>query len=121
MKSRDTKGSMFNKGQNVSLKEAKKMFGLWDNLYNTNAVKNLDPTTRWDPSKVAEEKKKKVETKQDSDDEDEEDEDGKPKLDADGNPIKKKKKDKEPEPAGKNEILISSVANFGFYHSCCRG
>ena len=49
---------MFNKGQNVSLKEAKKMFGLWDNCYNTNAVKNLDPTTRWDPSKVAEEKKK---------------------------------------------------------------
>ena len=104
MKSRDTKGSMFNKGQNVSLKEAKKMFGLWDNCYNTNAVKNLDPSTRWDPSKVAEEKKKKVETKQDSDDEVEEDDDGKPKLDADGNPIKKKKKDKEPEHTGKMKI-----------------
>merc|ERR1711976_11627 len=38
MKSNQSKSSMFNKGQNVSLKEAKKMFGLWDNCYNTNAV-----------------------------------------------------------------------------------
>ena len=67
-----TKSSMSNKQQNVTLKEAKNMFGLWDNVYNHNAVKNLDPTARWDPTKMAQERKKKVE----KDDESSEEEDG---------------------------------------------
>ena len=64
-----TKSSMNNKQQNVTLKEAKNMFGLWDNVYHQNAVKNLDPTARWDPTKMAQERKKKVEKDDDSSEE----------------------------------------------------
>ena len=49
------------KHQDVTLKEAKKRFGLWDNVYHQNAVKNLDPTSRWNPTKISQEQKKKVE------------------------------------------------------------
>ena len=47
--------------KDVTLKEAKEMFGLWDNVYHQNAVKNLDPSSRWDPTKSSQEQKKKVE------------------------------------------------------------
>ena len=49
------------KQQDVTLKEAKKRFGLWDNVYHQNAVKNLDPSSRWNPTKISQEQKKKVE------------------------------------------------------------
>ena len=49
------------KQQDVTLKEAKKRFGLWDNVYHRNAVKNLDPSSRWNPTKISQEQKKKVE------------------------------------------------------------
>ena len=67
------KSSMNNKQQNVTLREAKKMFGLWDNVYHQNAVKNLDPTARWDPTKMAQERKKKVEKENEESSEEETD------------------------------------------------
>ena len=73
MNTNRTKSSMNNKQQNVTLKEAKKMFGLWDNVYHQNAVKNLDPTSRWDPTKMAQERKKKVEKENASSSEEETD------------------------------------------------
>ena len=57
-----SKSLMNNRQQkDVTLKEAKEMFGLWDNVYHQNAVKNLDPSSRWDPTKSSQEQKKKVE------------------------------------------------------------
>ena len=37
----------------MSLKQAQKLFGLWDNAYHANGLKNLDPARRWDPTKMA--------------------------------------------------------------------
>ena len=50
-----------NKNQ-MSLGQAKKLFGLWDNAYHANGLKNLDPVRRWDPTKMA-----KLVTKKDGD------------------------------------------------------
>ena len=41
-----------NKNQ-MSLGQAKKLFGLWDNAYHANGLKNLDPARRWDPTKMS--------------------------------------------------------------------
>ena len=37
----------------MSLGQAKKLFGLWDNAYHANGLKNLDPARRWDPTKMS--------------------------------------------------------------------
>ena len=108
------KSSMF-KNQNCTLKEAKKLYGLWDNVYNHNAVKNLDPASRWDPSKMAEEKKKKKEVeKESSEEETDEEDDGEPKLDADGNPIGKERKMKSPELELGNKILYNQLESIEY-------
>ena len=53
--------STMNKNQ-MSLKQAQKLFGLWDDAYHANGLKNLDPARRWDPTKMA-----KLVTKKDGD------------------------------------------------------
>ena len=50
----------------ISLKDAPLIFNLWDNVYHQNAVRNLESTGKWDPSKLAKEQlnlKKKKEHK----------------------------------------------------------
>ncbi len=44
------KSALF-EARNISLKDAPSVFGLWDKVYHTNAVKTLDGQTRWDPTK----------------------------------------------------------------------
>ena len=41
--------STMNENQ-MTLKQAKQLFGLWDNAYHESGLKNLDPARRWDPS-----------------------------------------------------------------------
>ena len=53
----------------MTLKQAKQLFGLWDNAYHESALKNCDPARRWDPAKFANMRKKKLEKVEESSEE----------------------------------------------------
>ena len=61
----------------MTLKQAKTMFGLWDNAYHESALKNLDPARRWDPAKMVNLRRKKVEKAEDAESSSEEESEGK--------------------------------------------
>ena len=60
--------STMNENQ-MTLKQAKQLFGLWDNAYHESALKNCDPARRWDPAKFANMRKKKLEKVEESSEE----------------------------------------------------
>ena len=68
--------STMNKNQ-MSLKQAQKLFGLWDDAYHANGLKNLDPARRWDPAKMVNLRRKKVEKAEDAESSSEEESEGK--------------------------------------------
>ena len=68
--------STMNKNQ-MSLKQAQKLFGLWDDAYHANGLKNLDPARRWDPAKMVNLRRKNVEKAEAAESSSEEESEGK--------------------------------------------
>jgi hypothetical protein len=46
-----------NVNKKIDLKNAAEVFGLWDNVYGKDAIRSLENSMRWDPSKKEKDKK----------------------------------------------------------------
>jgi hypothetical protein len=49
-----------NVNKKIDLKNAAEVFGLWDNVYGKDAIRSLENSMRWDPSKKDNKEKKPV-------------------------------------------------------------
>ena len=47
-----------NVNKKIDLKNAAEVFGLWDNVYGKDAIRSLENSMRWDPSKKEKDNKK---------------------------------------------------------------
>ena len=112
------KSSLF-ESRKIGLREAKGIFGLWDNVHSANAVKALESNGRWDPSKLNREMAKKKEMQKlleqisDSEEESEEssDEDEESEYDDEGNKVEKKKDKKEKRKKDKTKKKLKELKN----------